>query len=307
MTRLFYTTGKQDIIHEEWDKPEITSNEIEVKSVFTGMCRSDIDMYCGTFQLLPKTIQGHESVGIVTKVGNSIRNIKEGDFVATRGEPAFADYYNCPDRMFVKIPELLPKYIIEPVACAINIANSLRFWAGEEILIMGSGFLSTVVYTYLSNMNTHQPAQVTVVGNSNKEFWNKQTNAKLVSVEEVAGKKFKYVIDISEKPEYLDLNLYAERATIILAAEKHPAANITFGQFLWNATNIKFPSPRNEHFYSYMEEAVSMIQDGLIDVSTLWCKSYDRETEVELAFSEGLHRAPGYGRGYINYGTEAYS
>lgn len=302
MTRLFYTTGKQDIIHEEWDKPEITNNEIEVQSVFTGMCRSDIDMYCGTFQLLPKTIQGHESVGIVTKVGKNIKDVKEGDYVATRGEPAFADFYNCPHRMFVKIPELSPKYIIEPVACAINIAESgiaARF-GNDEVLILGSGFLSTIVYTYYKNNNRVQPGQVTVVGNANRDFWTKQ-GIELVNALDIAGKKFKNVIDISEKPEYLDLNFYAEGANIVLAAEKHPAANLTFGQFLWNATNIKFPSPRNYYFYDCMVNAVASIKSGEIDVSTLWTKSYDRETEVELAFKEGLHRAPGYGRGYIEW------
>jgi len=302
MTRLFYTTGKQDIIHEEWDKPEITNNEIEVQSVFTGMCRSDIDMYCGTFQLLPKTIQGHESVGIVTKVGKDIKDVKEGDYVATRGEPAFADFYNCPHRMFVKIPELSPKYIIEPVACAINIAESgiaARF-GNDEVLILGSGFLSTIVYTYYKNNNRVQPGQVTVVGNANRDFWTKQ-GIELVNALDIAGKKFKNVIDISEKPEYLDLNFYAEGANIVLAAEKHPAANLTFGQFLWNATNIKFPSPRNYYFYDCMVDAVASIKSGEIDVSTLWTKSYDRETDVELAFKEGLHRAPGYGRGYIEW------
>jgi len=300
MTRLFYTTGKQDIIHEEWNKPEITDSEIEVQSVFTGMCRSDIDMYCGKFQLLPKHIQGHESVGIVTKVGNNIKGVKVGDYVATRGEPAFADFYNCPDNMFVKIPELSPKYIIEPVACAINIARSCKIENNTEtILILGSGFLSSVVYSWLANRN--KSTHMIVVGNSNKEFWNKQTQAELVSVEDVIGKKFKYVIDISEKPEYLDLNFYAEGANIVMAAEKHPAANLTFGQFLWNAVNIKFPSPRNDDFHNCMLEAVRMVENGKIDVSSLWSKSYDRETEVELAFSEGLHRPPGYGRGYIEW------
>jgi D-arabinose 1-dehydrogenase-like Zn-dependent alcohol dehydrogenase len=71
-TRLFYTDGNRTLHEQEWDKPEIKDNEIEVKSVFTGVCRSDIDMHMGTFQLLPKHIQGHESVGIVTKVGRLI-------------------------------------------------------------------------------------------------------------------------------------------------------------------------------------------------------------------------------------------
>jgi len=298
-TRLFYTTGKQDIIHEEWDKPEPKANEIEVKSVFTGVCRSDIDMYCGTFQLLPKTIQGHESVGIVTKVGRLISHVKEGDFVATRGEPAFADYYNCPDEMFVQVPELAPKYILEPVACGINIANSLRPETDDDILLLGTGFLATVVYTTLQRYHSNH---VIVVGNANPEFWLTASNATLVTNStNIMNRKFNYVIDLSDKPEYLDLNVYNERATIVLAAEKHPKATLSFAQFLWNAVNIKFPSPRNALFYGYMILAEELIRYGEIDTKGLWTKSYDRETEVELAFEEGVNRPEGYSRGYITW------
>lgn len=301
MTRLFYTTGKQDIIHDVWDKPDIKDDEIEVQSVFVGMCRSDIDMYCGTFQLLPKTIQGHESVGIVSKVGANISDVVVGDYVATRGEPGFADYYNCPEKMYVKIPELLPKYIIEPVACAINIAySSGKIDEDNKVLILGSGFLSTMVFTYLNIKNNLTKGQISVVGNSNKEFWNSQPNANLISADQI-NDQFNTVIDISEKAEYLDLNIYAERANIILAAEKHPPANITFGQLLWKAVTITCPSPRTTSFYNCMLEAVELIENGSINVDTLWTKSYNRETEVELAFTEGLNRKPGYGRGYIEW------
>lgn len=298
MTRLFYTTGKQDIIEEEWDKPEIKSNEIEVRSIYTGVCRSDIDMYCGTFQMLPKTIQGHESLGVVTKVGKDLKNIREGDYVATRGEPAFADYYNCPDKMFVKVPAADPKYILEPVACGLNIANSLEPKTDSEILLLGSGFLATVVYTLL---NRYYENHVTVVGKANQEFWSKQKNASVVHLDRVKNKKYDYVIDLSDKPEYLDLNFYNERATIVIAAEKHPAAVTSFAQFLWNAVDVKFPSPRNESFYDSMVFAEELISWGDLETASLWTKSYDRETEVKLAFSEGLARPHGYSRGYIEW------
>jgi threonine dehydrogenase-like Zn-dependent dehydrogenase len=300
MTRLFYTGGKRDIYEEEWKKPEITPDEIEVKSIFTGMCRSDLDMYCGTFQLLPKTIQGHESLGVVTKIGKNISGIEEGDYVATRGEPAFADYYNCKDRMFVKVPDANPKYIVEPVACAMNIAQSLLedVTSKDDILLLGSGFLATVIYTTIERRCKNK---VFVVGGANKDFWSMQENAELISANELLGRKFKYVIDVSEKPEYLNLNLYEERAKIVLAAEKHPGATLTFGQFLWNAVDIKFPSPRNHRFYDMMVSAVELIKYNELETSSLWTKSYDRESEIKLAFEEGVSRPAGYARGYVEW------
>ena len=299
MIRLFYTTGNKDIIEEEWDKPEITDTEIEVKSIFTGVCRSDIDMYVGSFQMLPKTIQGHESLGVVTKVGKSITDVKEGDYVATRGEPAFADYYNCKDKMFVKVPEANPKYILEPVACGVNIAKSILpgSWK-DEILLLGSGFLATVVYTVL---NKSYPNNIIVVGSANKEFWASKENVTVKTAEDIRNKKFNCIIDLSDKPEYLDLNIYNERAKIVLAAEKHPAVNTTFSQFLWNAVDVKFPSPRNESFYSAMVLAEQLVRSGELQTESLWTKAYDRETQVELAFDEGFWRPEGYSRGYIEW------
>ena len=92
---------KQDICEMEWDKPDPKRNEIEVKNIMTGVCRSDIDMYTGDFTLPSRLMQGHEGLGVVTKVGKDLRRIKEGDVVATRGEPSFADYYNAEEDTFV--------------------------------------------------------------------------------------------------------------------------------------------------------------------------------------------------------------
>jgi threonine dehydrogenase-like Zn-dependent dehydrogenase len=298
-TRLFYTDGNENILEEDWDKPEPGADQIEVKSVLTGVCRSDIDMHTGAFQLLPKTIQGHESIGVVTKVGRQINHIKEGDFVATRGEPAFADFYNCPEGMFVQIPTLEPKYILEPVACGINIAKSLQTETDEPILLLGSGFLSTVVFTTLQR---YYKNSVVVVGSANMDFWSRKKNVTIVTnVADITGKKFDYIIDLSDKPAYLDLNVYNACAKIVLAAEKHPKAVTSFSQFLWNAVDIKFPSPRNSMFYDYMILAEELIRYDEIDTKNLWTKSYDRETEVELAFNEGINRPPGYSRGYIEW------
>lgn len=298
VVRSFYTDGKRGIHEYFWNKPEPTDHQIEVKSILTGVCRSDIDMYDGKFQLLPKTIQGHESVGMVTKVGKNIHDVKEGDFVASRGEPAFADYYNCTERMYVKVPVASPEYIIEPVACGLNIANSLHPKTSDDILILGSGFLATIVHT---SLRRYYQNKIYIVGNANIDHWNSQSHTILVDSEYIRNKHFKYIIDLSDKPGYLNLNIYAERAIIVMAAEKYPSANTTFAEFLWNAVDMKFPSPRNETFYESMQHAVTMIKNGDIQTKNLWTKEYDRDTEVKLAFEEGLARPPGYSRGYIRW------
>lgn len=297
LTRLFYTTGNRDIIEEEWDKPDPTDDQVEIKAVYTGICRSDIDMYNGQFMALPKHIQGHEGLGIVTKAGKNTK-YKEGDYVATRGEPAFADYYNTTPEMIIGVPELSPKYIIEPVACAVNIAAVSKYKIGEEVLVLGTGFLAMVV---VEEINRFRKAPVTVVGSANEEHWKSKGVTHVKNPEDIRNKKFKYIIDLSDKPEYLDLNVYEDGANIVLAAEKHPYVKTTFSQFLWKAVDVSFPSPRNEKFHQHMATAVDLVKSGKLDFESFWTKSYSRDTQVKQGFEEGLNREPGYSRGYISW------
>jgi D-arabinose 1-dehydrogenase-like Zn-dependent alcohol dehydrogenase len=92
--KLLQTLGTGDFSEVMWTKPEITEDEIEVKAIMTGVCRSDIDMMQGNFGPLPIHMQGHEGIGKVIGIGANIRDVSFGDFVATRGEPAYADIYN---------------------------------------------------------------------------------------------------------------------------------------------------------------------------------------------------------------------
>ena len=111
--KLLATKGQGKFEEVIWTKPDITADEIEVKAVLTGVCRSDIDMMQGKFKLLPVHMMGHEGVAEVTKVGANIIDVKIGDYVATRGEPAYADYYNVRRNEYVRVPSAEPKYILE--------------------------------------------------------------------------------------------------------------------------------------------------------------------------------------------------
>lgn len=300
-TRLFYTTGKEDILEMNWDKPEPTENQIEVKNIFTGVCRSDIDMYTGDFQTLPKEIQGHEGLGEVTKVGKQVRDIKEGDIVATRGEPSFADYYNADDETFVIVPDADPKYIVEPVACALNIFNTAwgNITEDSEILILGTGFLAQVLYETIRYHGLEN--EITIIGNANKTYWKGKGIYGNFDALRHYNHSFDIIFDLSDKPEYMtgELGHIRPEATIILAAEKHPAMVLPMSNLLWKATSILFPSPRNRTFIYAMKTAVDMIEEGVIDSSSMWTRGYDRETEVKVAFEDGLNRTEGYSRGYI--------
>jgi D-arabinose 1-dehydrogenase-like Zn-dependent alcohol dehydrogenase len=296
MTRCLQTTGQGFFEEVEYDKPEPTSDQIEVRAVMTGVCRSDIDMMQGNFGPLPLEMQGHEGLGIVTKVGALVTDVKEGDYVATRGEPAYADFYNVRQNEFVRVPEADPKYILEPVACGINIVQQSvsdiykRSGQGKRLLLLGSGFLAWVAYNTIK-LNRFV-FDITVVGNSNKELWGDLLDTTYTGT-------FDVVIDLSSRTDVFDKPIVNNEALVVIGSQK--TVTTDFANLLWKACTIVFPSPRTDRFYDCMKDAAIWIENGELEVASFWTRGYNRNTEWQQAFADGVDRPDGYSRGYIKW------
>jgi threonine dehydrogenase-like Zn-dependent dehydrogenase len=294
MNRVLATEGNGFFYESEYHVPPLTEDEICVRAVMTGVCRSDIDMMQGDFGPLPIHMQGHEGIGKVIGIGANIRDVSFGDFVATRGEPAYADIYNVRAKEYVVVPEATPKYIIEPVACGINIVEQprqeIQRRQGGRLLILGSGFLAWVAYHDLiwNGWNF----DIDVVGSANQELWGDKLQ------KDYSG-KYDVVIDLSGKDDVLTKDILNVGALVIFGAQKEITSD--FRYLLWNACTVIFPSPRNDEFYYWMKKAVYKIQSGELNVDKFWTKCYNRNTEWQQAFADGVDRPSGYSRGYIKW------
>lgn len=294
--RILQTTGHGRFTETSWIKPEITDDQIEVRAIMTGVCRSDIDMMQGKFKVLPIAMQGHEGLGVVTRVGANITDVMTGDFVATRGEPAFADFYNASAGTYVKVPELHQRYIIEPVACGVNVvAQSIREIAersgpGRRLLIQGSGFLAWVAYRTLQLY--HVEFDIDVLGSHNQALWGDRL---LMATNET----YDVIIDLSSHSD-LDVNL-KDHGLFVAACEKTESAEYAafFREMLWRAGTVIFPSPRNPKFQECMRDAVRWIQNGDLHVDDFWSIGYNRNTNWQQAFADGVTRPANYSRGFI--------
>lgn len=293
--RHLVTKGDGKFIETTYDRPRCNSNEIAVRSVLTGVCRSDIDMMNGEFGPLPEHMHGHEGLGQVIEVGQYINDVKVGDYVATRGEPGYADEYNVRAREYVKVAEPLPRNILEPVACGINVVNQSireiaeRSGAGRRLLIIGSGFLAWVAYhTILLN---HLQFEIDVLGSNNLDLWQDKL---------LLGTTYSYdvVIDLAGKYE-LGTDIQLNNSALIVDAVGKSVTKEESQAQLWKACTIIKPSPRTEGFYRCMQDAAYWIENGDIVVDSFWTKGYNRDTEWQQAFSDSLTRPAGYSRGYI--------
>lgn len=290
MNRILYTTGNNQFQEGTYTLPRLKDNQILVRSQLTGVCRSDIDMMEGKFNLLPIDMSGHEGLGIVERTGKDITDVQVGDYVATRGEPAYADFYNC--EHYVKVPELAPKYILEPIACGINIVlqqEELKTKPNARVLISGSGLLAWVVYHTMKIMGYSK--DITVIGNYNQYIWGN------ILQTEYTG-KFDVIIDLSNR-DLFNQDIYNTQATYFYAAQKSNNTNLQY--LLWNAVTIVCPSPRAETFAKAMSIAKHYIETNQLNVDEYWTQGYNRDTEWQAAFTDAQARQNNYNKGFIDW------
>jgi D-arabinose 1-dehydrogenase-like Zn-dependent alcohol dehydrogenase len=294
MTRVLATEGNGFFYETEYDVPSFSSDEIWVRAVMTGVCRSDIDMMQGNFGPLPLSMQGHEGLGKVIGRGANVNDVEIGDFVATRGEPAYADVYNVRKNEYVKVPEAHPRYILEPVACGINVvkqADSELAKRKGKLLILGSGFLAWVAYNTL--VLDRYNFEIDVLGSSNQELWGDKLMPNTDDTYDI-------VIDLSGKYE-LGTEIGLNNNALIIDAVGKAVSYKEAQQQLWKAVTTIKPSPRTDGFIKCMEYAKFWIERGHLTVDNFWTKGYNRNTEWQSAFADGANRPVGYSRGYIKW------
>jgi hypothetical protein len=77
---------KEDLQMVEIPVPKPAKGEVQLQVKATGICGSDVHTWkhgaIGIFEVTEPIILGHESMGIVTEVGEGVTNLKVGDRVA---------------------------------------------------------------------------------------------------------------------------------------------------------------------------------------------------------------------------------
>jgi L-iditol 2-dehydrogenase len=178
--------GVDDVRMEEAAVPEIGSGEILVRVHTCGICGTDLKKIATGSHSAPR-IFGHETAGVVAKVGEGVRKFSVGERVVvfhhipcgecyycrhktfaqcasykkvgcTAGfEPSgggFAEYVRVMDWIVekgtVRIPEgtsFEQASFAEPVNTCIKGIETLRLEAGETVLVMGQGPIGLILAT----------------------------------------------------------------------------------------------------------------------------------------------------------------
>jgi threonine dehydrogenase-like Zn-dependent dehydrogenase len=127
--------------------PEIGPEELLVRVGACGVCASELDMYTGhtanTFPIVP----GHEVSGVVERVGGDVTRQRPGDRVGIWvTEAGFSDYVKVHTAFALPAGEMpIDLALAEPVACAVNAVEIADPQLGDDVLIVGAGFMGALV------------------------------------------------------------------------------------------------------------------------------------------------------------------
>ena len=127
--------------------PPIGRSEALVRVAACGVCTSELDVWDGSagsegFPRFP----GHEVSGIVEAVGEEVTSVRPGDAVGVLASRGFAEYVAVgADRCFGagELPLEIASWA-EPLACAVNAVELADVSLGDDVLIIGAGFMGSL-------------------------------------------------------------------------------------------------------------------------------------------------------------------
>ncbi|KAI6214406.1 hypothetical protein M3Y94_00264500 [Aphelenchoides besseyi] len=167
-----YTEHKGEIKIQEIPVPQPKSDELLVKLMFSGICRSDIQHYYGDYshvELKSPLIGGHEGSGIVAKLGSHVTDFKLGDKVGIKFLAACLSCEfckrgyesNCTSAIWFgfRVDGTFQQYAVVKANAAIRIPDELDLAQAAPILCAG-----LTAYRAVLETNTLAGEFVTITG-----------------------------------------------------------------------------------------------------------------------------------------------
>ena len=171
----------------ETPEPRIRPDEVLVRSIFAGICGTDLHIYRGEFHSRVKVpaIPGHEFGGVIEELGSDVRDFQVGDRVAV--DPilpchrcvacltghlnacrslkllgidlngGYGQYVAVPQSQLYRLPDNVPMFhvpMVEMYGLGHHILQRGRVQPGETVVILGAGKLGLSILDVLCHSVT---------------------------------------------------------------------------------------------------------------------------------------------------------
>jgi L-iditol 2-dehydrogenase len=135
---------------QEQAVPEIGDEQVLVKVAACGVCSSELHVWDHGGANLPRAI-GHEVSGIVERVGSDVRNVSPGEPVAVLTGKGFAEWVAVDAESCFPAGDVpLDLALGEPLACAVNAVELADVKLGDDVVVIGAGFMGNLVQQLVS-------------------------------------------------------------------------------------------------------------------------------------------------------------
>ncbi|GAA5145447.1 zinc-binding dehydrogenase [Nocardioides marinquilinus] len=145
--RIAALRGPQRFEIEEAPLPDVGPDEVLVRVVASGVCASELETWLEGPPDGEVRHPGHEVSGIVEEVGPAVTTLAVGDRVGVWvTERGFAEYVAVrADRCFPAGDGPLELALAEPLACALNAVELADPRLGDDVVVVGAGFMGNLV------------------------------------------------------------------------------------------------------------------------------------------------------------------
>lgn len=177
------------------DVPEPKANEVMFKTTACGVCCWDSYLYKGISALGPMPyVIGHESVGIIEKVGSEVKNLQAEDvvFCASGSNEMMSKYVTVKSDCVVRLPDDTTDWVsavIEPTCCVVNLLFNTHIEPGDHVVLVGAGYMGTLTLQGLTRGS--QAGRITVfeIREDRRELAKTYHPNEVLDPESVEGKK----------------------------------------------------------------------------------------------------------------------
>jgi L-iditol 2-dehydrogenase len=289
--------------------PDVGPDEVLLRVAACGVCASELDIFSGLaghaeYPWYP----GHEVSGVVERAGKDVARFHPGDpvaaWVTTRG---FADY------VVVKVQYCfhaggvpLELAFGEPLACAVNAVELADVSLGDDVVIIGAGFMGHLVHKLVE---LRGPRQI-IVADARPDALKRAesfgptrtvdvTRESLVDIvkECTGGEGADVTLEVTgvQAPLYELHNVTRMSGTVaIVGYHQGQPRSVPLGDWNWNAFKIV-----NAHFRDVatilagMKAGMRLLASGRLSIDDLLTHRFGLD-EITAAFQAAIDKPEGF-------------
>jgi threonine dehydrogenase-like Zn-dependent dehydrogenase len=269
-------------------RPQPAAGQVLLRLQGSGVCASSVPLWEGREWFdypQPPGAPGHEGWGLIEAVGEGVTGLAPGDRVAALSYRAHAEYDLAEASAVVRLPSSLSGQPVpgEPLGCAANILRRSGIERGQNVAIVGIGFLGAL----LTQLAVHAGARVIALSRrgDSLEFARRFGAAETIVLDEhhkvigrvkdlTGGRFCERVIEATglEWPLQVASELTAERGRLVVAGY-HQDGMRQVNMQLWNWRGIDVINAHERDPGMYVQgirQAVDWMEQGVLDPAPLY-------------------------------------